>query len=61
MTMNEKNLIMKNEKIINPNCSYYIVAIKGCKIIVKTIKASCKWQLITHSCNCIGYILGDFF
>jgi hypothetical protein len=39
MTMNGNNSKMKNEKIIDPKCSCSIITNKGCKIVVKTIKA----------------------
>jgi len=34
---------------------------QGSKIVAKMIKANCKWQLVAHSCKCLGCILGDFF
>jgi hypothetical protein len=41
-------------------CSFHKIAeiVNGA---AKTIKGSCKWQLIAHSCKCIGCILEDFF
>jgi len=53
--MDENNFRMQDEEVIS--CTNG----QGCKIVVKPIIASCKWQLVAHSCKCIGCILGDFY